>query len=32
MAFLGDVEKMWTWRSRKDKMGGEKSFRKKLKK
>lgn len=31
MAFLGDGEKMWTWRGRKDKMGGgEQSFRKKI--
>ncbi len=32
MAFLGDGGKMWTWRSRKDKMGDEQSFRKELKK
>lgn len=31
MAFLGDGEKMWTWRGRKDKMGGEQGFRKNLK-
>lgn len=33
MAFLGDGEKMWTWRGRKDKMGGgNKVLEKNLKK
>lgn len=32
MAFLRDGEKMWTWRGRKDKMGGEQCFRKKFEK